>query len=138
MYPHESSQVLVYWLEGHNMLGWYMYIGLSKYIWLHDKIFLALAYPLPVWLLSMLFFYSCDDHQFMYENKCERYSWSTGKRWFRCIVYLGWTSRSYWAFLYGYGPCTSLSFRFLYDPIKLYNLFLFGHHGVPWVVRSGV
>jgi len=34
--------------------------------------------------------------------------------------------------------CTSLSFRFLYDSIKLYNLFLFGHRSVPWVVRSGL
>jgi len=30
---------------------------------------------------------------------CERYSWSTGERWFRYIVYLGWTSCSFWAFL---------------------------------------
>jgi len=45
MYPDESIWVLVYWLGGHNMLGWCMYIGLWKYIWLHDKIFLAIAYP---------------------------------------------------------------------------------------------
>jgi len=37
MYLDESSRVLVYWLEGHNLLGWCMYIGLWKYIWLHDK-----------------------------------------------------------------------------------------------------
>jgi len=76
MYPDESSRVLVYWFEGHNMLGWSVYIGLWKYIWLHDEIFLALAYPLLVWLPCMLFFYLCDDHQFIDGSKCERYSWS--------------------------------------------------------------
>ena len=99
MFPDESSRVLVYRFEGHNMLGWYMYIGLWKYIWLHDEIFLALAYPLLVWLPCMLFFYLCDDHQFIDASRCERYSWSTGERWFRCIVYLGWASRFIWAFL---------------------------------------
>jgi len=95
----ESSRVLVYWFEGHNMLGWSVYIGLWKYIWLHDEIFLALAYHLLVWLPCMLFFYLCDDHQFIDGSRCERYSWSTGERWYRCIVYLGWTSRFIWAFL---------------------------------------
>ena len=33
----ESSRVLVYWLEGHNILGWCMYIWLWKYTWLRDK-----------------------------------------------------------------------------------------------------
>jgi len=28
----------------------------------------------------------------MTESICERYSWSIGERWFRCIVYLDWTS----------------------------------------------
>jgi len=46
------------------------------------KIFLALAYPLLVCLLCMLFFYSCDDHQFIDGSRCERYSWSTEERWF--------------------------------------------------------
>jgi len=99
MYLDESSRVLVYWFEGHNMLGWSVYIGLWKYIWLHDEIFLALAYPLLVWLPCMLFFYLCDDHQFIDGSRCERYSWSTGERWLCCIVYLGWTSRFIWAFL---------------------------------------
>jgi len=93
------DRVLVYWLEGHNMLGWCVYIGLWKYIWLHDKIFLTLAYPLLVWLPCMLFFYLCDDHQFIDGSRCERYSWSKSERWFRCIVYLGWTSCFIWTFL---------------------------------------
>jgi len=37
MYPNESTRVLVYWFEGHNMLGWCMYVWLWRYIWLHDK-----------------------------------------------------------------------------------------------------
>jgi len=49
------------------------------------KICLALAYPLLVWLLYMLFFYPCDDHQFIDGSRCERYSWSTEERWSRCI-----------------------------------------------------
>jgi len=40
------------------------------------KIFLALAYPLLVCFLCMLFFYLCDDHQFIDGSRCERYSWS--------------------------------------------------------------
>jgi len=110
--------------------------SISDYI---DEIFLALAYPFLVWMSCMLFFYFCDDHQFIDGSRCERYSWSTGERWFRCIVYLGWTSFSCWVFLYGYGPCTRLTFRFLYVPFKLYNLFscvFLWHCGVPWVVRS--
>jgi len=35
MYPDESSRVLVYCLEGLNMLGWCMYNGLWMCIWLH-------------------------------------------------------------------------------------------------------
>jgi len=48
---------------------------------MHDKIFLALAYPWLVWLLCMLIFYFCDDHQFIDGSKCERYSRSTRKKW---------------------------------------------------------
>ena len=62
------------------------------------KILLALAYPLLVWLLCMLFFYLCDDHQFLDGSICERYSWSTGERWFHCLVFLGSTSCPSWAF----------------------------------------
>jgi len=49
------------------------------------KIFLALAYTLLVWIACMLFFYLCDDHQFIDSSRCERYWWSTGERRFRCI-----------------------------------------------------
>jgi len=35
MYQDESSRVLVYCLESHNMLSWYVYMGLWKYIWLY-------------------------------------------------------------------------------------------------------
>jgi len=28
----------------------------------------------------------CNDHQFIDVNRCENYSWSTGKWWFRCLV----------------------------------------------------
>jgi len=45
MYPDESSWVLVYWLEGHNMLEGCMYIGLWKYIWLYDKITFGSSLP---------------------------------------------------------------------------------------------
>jgi len=37
---------------------------------------MALDYPLFVSLLWMLFFYLCDDHQFIDGSRCERYSWS--------------------------------------------------------------
>ena len=97
-FGYDSIRFLVYWLGGYNMLGWCMYIGLWKYIWLHDEIFLALAYPLFVWLPCMLFFYLFDDHQFVDGNRCKRYMWSIGERWLRCIVYLGWTSCSYQIF----------------------------------------
>ena len=45
MYSDESSRVLVYWLKGHNMLGWYMYVGLWRYIWLHDKNLVGSSLP---------------------------------------------------------------------------------------------
>ena len=45
MYPDESSRVLVYWLKGHNLLGWCMYIGLWKYICLHDKTNFGFSLP---------------------------------------------------------------------------------------------
>ena len=35
MYPDESSQVLVYWLKGHNMIDRYVYMELWKYILLY-------------------------------------------------------------------------------------------------------
>jgi len=102
MYPDESSRVLVYWLESHNLLGWCMHIGLWKYIWLHDKIFLALAYPY-FWLPCMLFFYPCDDHQFIDGSRCERYSRSTGKRWFRSNSLPGLNFMFYLGFSLGLG-----------------------------------
>jgi len=50
-----------------------------------DELVLALAYPLLVYLLCMLFFYSCNDHQFIDGSKRERHSWSAEERWPRCI-----------------------------------------------------
>jgi len=125
------SRVLVYWLKSHNMFGWCMHIGLWKYIWLYDKIFLALAYPLLVWLLCMLFFYLCDDHQFIDGSICERYSWSTEERWLCCIVYLGWSS-FIWAFLLGPRPMFCFSFWYIIN----YCCFTFipvWHRGVPFM-----
>jgi len=99
-YQDKSYRVLVYCLEGHNMLGWCMYNWLWKSVWLNDNtiFFSARAYPLLVWLLCMWFFYFCDDHQFIDVSRCERYSRSIEKGWFCCIVYLGWTLCFIWAF----------------------------------------
>jgi len=55
--------------------------------------------PFACLIICMLFFYLCDDHQFIDGSRCERYSWSTVERWFCCIVYLDWTSCHSWAFL---------------------------------------
>jgi len=63
------------------------------------KFLLALAYPFACWLLCMLSFYACDDHQFIDGNKWESYPQSTKEGWFRCIVCMGWTLISLWAFL---------------------------------------
>jgi len=41
-------------------------------------------------------------------------------------------------FSLGLWPMYLIIFRFLYDSSKLFDLFLFGHRGVPWIVRSGV
>jgi len=27
----------------------------------------------------------CDDHQFIDVSRCEKYSWSKGKWWLRCL-----------------------------------------------------
>jgi len=125
MYPDESNRVLVYWFEGHNMLGWSVYIGLWKYIWLHDEIFSALAYPLLVWLPCMLFFYLCGDHQFIDGSTCERYSWSTGERWFRCIVYLDFTF--YLGFSLGLRPVYCIIPKALFwIPVISYSFWVVG------------
>jgi len=87
---------------------------------IHDcmiKPLLALAYPLLVWFLFMLFFYFCDDHQFIEidGSRCERYSWSTRERWFRGIVYLGWTSCDNWAFLLGQWSMYCMAFELYFE-----------------------
>ena len=52
-----------------------------------------------VWFSCMLFFSFCDDHQLVDMSRCEKHSRSTGKRQFRYIVCLGWTSHLVWAFV---------------------------------------
>jgi len=56
MHPDESRRVLVYCLEGQNMLGWRMYNWLWECIWLYDNTifgsslpFYCLLYVLCVW-----------------------------------------------------------------------------------------
>jgi len=73
------SRVLLYCLEGLNMPVWCMYIGLWICIWLLWWNGFGSSLPLLVWLFCMLFFYFCDDHQFIDGSRWERYSRSTGK-----------------------------------------------------------
>ena len=57
MYPDESSRVLVYYLEIHNMLSWYVYMELWIYIFgCMDEIFCALAYPTFVVVCSAVWY----------------------------------------------------------------------------------
>jgi len=39
----------------HNMIDWHMYLGIWNCMYLYDKQFSALAYPLLVWLLCVWF-----------------------------------------------------------------------------------
>jgi len=55
------------------------------------KLFLALAYPFACLVACMWFFSFCDYHQFIGVSRCERYSRSTRKGWFHCVVHLGWS-----------------------------------------------
>jgi len=125
MYPDESSRVLVYWLGGHNMLGWCMYIGLWKYIWLHDKIFLALAYPFAYLIALYVVLLPFDDHQFIDGSRCERYSRLTEKGWFHCTVYLCWTSCLFGLFF-------RVKARVLYCPKALFRILAISYSF--WVV----
>jgi len=125
MYPDESSRVLVYWFESQNMLGCCMYIGLWKYTWLHDENLFGFSLPFACLIACMLFFYFCDAHQFIDGSRCERKSWSTGERWIRCIVFLGWTSCADWAFLF-------------LKTLSLFLYVLFWHRGVPWLLYEVV
>ena len=126
MYPDESSRVLVYWFESHNMLGCCMYVGLWKYTWLHDENLFGSSLPFAHLIACMLFFYFCDDHQFIDGSICERYSWAIGERGFRCIVHLGWTRCLLLGFSLGLWPMYQFDICFLYVPFKLYNLFSCG------------
>jgi len=45
MYPDESSRVVVYWRNVHNMLVWCICCWLWKYAWLHDKINFGSSLP---------------------------------------------------------------------------------------------
>jgi len=45
-----------------------MYIGLWKYTWLHDEIFFDSSLAFACLITCMLFFYFCDDHQFIDEQ----------------------------------------------------------------------
>jgi len=95
----ESSLSVLIWKDI-TCLGWCMYVGLRTYIWLHWWNLYGSSLPcLLVWLSCMLFFYFCDDHQLVDVSRCEKHSRSTEKRWFRCIVRLGWTSLFVWAFV---------------------------------------
>jgi len=135
MYLDESSRVLVYWFESHNMLGCYMYIGLWKYTWLHDDNLFGSSLLFACLIACMLFFYFCDDHQFIDGSRCERKSWSTGERWIRYIVFLGWTSCADWAFLLGQWPMCYLAFGLLFlKTLSLFLYVLFWHRGVPWLL----
>jgi len=46
---------LVYCLRSHDIFGWHILLGLCNSMWLHDKLFSTLAYPLFVWLLCVWF-----------------------------------------------------------------------------------
>jgi len=99
MYPDESSLSRSVLFASHNMVGWHIFISLSNDMYLYDKIFYTLAYPFACLvvlyvILLLLWWSSIID-----VSKCERCSRSTGKGWFRCIVYLDWTS-----FLLGFFP----------------------------------
>jgi len=49
---------------------------------------------------------------------------------------LGLDFLSFLGLFLGLRPMYLPVFKFLLNSSKLDNLFLFGHHGVPWVVRS--
>jgi len=121
------------------MLGCCMYIGLWKYTWLHDESIPDCMMKVYCLIACMLFFYFCDDHQFIDGSRCERKSWSTGERWIRCIVFLGWTSCVDWAFLLGQWPMYCLAFELLFlKTLSLFLYVLFWHRGVPWLLYEVV
>ena len=123
MYPNESSRVLVYCLRSHNMLDWYVYMRLWKYIWLYEWNLSCSSLPYfccCVLLCGTLF---CDDHQLIDVSKCVEHLWTTGRWWFRRIVPMAHLLVCPWIYM-------------LF--VKLFIQFSFGHRGVPWIVRSWV
>ena len=63
-YPDESSRVILYWLESHNMLGCCMDIEWWKYIWLYDNNVVGFSLPCCCIVVLYVALLSCDDHQF--------------------------------------------------------------------------
>jgi len=99
------------------MFGWHILFGLWNSMWLHDKLFSTLAYHFACLVACMWLFPFCDDHQFIYVNRCEGYLRSTWKGWFRCIVYLDETS-FYLDFFLGLWP------MYHFDPLAHFHLLL--------------
>jgi len=85
MYPDESSRVVVYCLEGRNMLVWCMYSGLWICIWLHWWNDFGSSLPFACLIVSCVVLLFCDDHQIIDVSRSERFSRSTGEWWLRCV-----------------------------------------------------
>jgi len=59
-------------------------------MYLYDKLFYTLAHPFACLVILYVVLFFCEDHQFIDVSRCERYSRSIGKGWFRCVAHLGW------------------------------------------------
>ena len=130
------SRVLVYCLEGLNMHVWCMYNELwicIRLLWWNG---FGSSLPLLVWLCCMSFFYFCDDHQFIDESRCERYSRSTWKGLVPLHSLPGLDFMFCWAFLQGYGPCTTLFFSTLLTMVKFLDFVCIRHRGVHWFLLA--
>jgi len=136
MYPDESSRVLVYWLKGHNMLGWYMFIGLWRYIWLHDKNLFGSSLPfaclIALYVVLLLLRWSSiywweQMREVLVVNRGEMIS-PHSLHGLGFMFWMGLPLRLWPMYL-------SVFLISIYS-VKLFIQFPFGHRGVPWDVRS--
>ena len=96
---------------------------------MHDKIFLALAYPFVCCMFCGVDLSLCDDHQFIDVSRCEKYSWSTGRWWLCCIAV--WAGFRFWAFLLGLWAMYCLAIGLYFRILSYFNMLCYWHRGVP-------
>jgi len=122
--------VLVYWLEGHNMIGWCMYIWLWNCIQLYDKSFFALAYPF-VWCVFYGVVFLSLRWSSIYWCEQMREILVVNREMVVPLLSL-WNGFRFWALLLGLWPHVLPGLWALFlEYCRYVFIFCFWHRGVP-------